>query len=88
MSSPVSSWECSPRRDCPGRDPSARPRRGGGAAPTGGFWLCLVRYDNEAGKGDHRHYGDREEPYRFSSIECLLDEFRQECTRLAGWRWQ
>ena len=21
---------------------------------------CLVRYDNEAGKGDHRHHGDRE----------------------------
>jgi hypothetical protein len=20
---------------------------------------CVVRYDNEAGKGDHRHYGDR-----------------------------
>ena len=49
---------------------------------------CLVRYDNEAGKGDHRHYGDREEPYRFSSIERLLGDFRQDCTRLAGWRWQ
>ncbi len=22
---------------------------------------CLVRYDNEPGKGDHRHYGNREE---------------------------
>jgi len=22
---------------------------------------CVVRYDNEAGKGDHRHYGEREE---------------------------
>ena len=21
--------------------------------------ICLVRYDNEAGKGDHRHFGDR-----------------------------
>lgn len=25
--------------------------------------MRLVAYDNEAGKGDHRHYGDREEPY-------------------------
>lgn len=26
---------------------------------------CLVRYDNELGKGDHRHYGSIEEPYQF-----------------------
>jgi hypothetical protein len=49
---------------------------------------CLVRYDNETGKGDHRHYGDREEPYRFETVEQLLADFRQDCTRLAGWRWQ
>ena len=48
---------------------------------------CLVRYDNEAGKGDHRHYGDREEAYRFESLEKLLGAFREDCTRLAGWRW-
>jgi hypothetical protein len=23
----------------------------------------LIRYDNESGKGDHRHYRDREESY-------------------------
>ncbi|NCA91450.1 MAG: hypothetical protein EOM92_21870 [Gammaproteobacteria bacterium] len=48
---------------------------------------CLVRYDNETGKGDHRHYGDREEPYSFTSVEQLLTDFRGDCTRLAGWRW-
>jgi hypothetical protein len=48
---------------------------------------CLVRYDNEATKGDHRHYGDREESYRFESLEKLLEDFREDCTRLAGWRW-
>jgi hypothetical protein len=48
---------------------------------------CIVRYDNEAGKGDHRHYGDREESYRFESLEKLLEDFREDCTRLAGWRW-
>ena len=27
---------------------------------------CLVRYDNETGKGDHRHYRKREEQYRLN----------------------
>jgi hypothetical protein len=35
----------------------------------------LVGYDNEPGKGDHRHYGDREEPYLFTSPEQLLVDF-------------
>ena len=48
---------------------------------------CIVRYDNESGKGDHRHYGQREEPYAFESVDQLLDDFRHDCTRLAGWRW-
>ena len=48
----------------------------------------LVRYDNEAGKGDHRHIGkdEIEEPYLFSTIETLLENFRMECERF-GWRW-
>lgn len=48
---------------------------------------CLVRYDNETGKGDHRHYGDREEAYDFQSIERLVEDFRGDCVRLAGWEW-
>jgi hypothetical protein len=32
---------------------------------------CLVRYDNEAGKGDHRHVMEREAPYRFVSVAKL-----------------
>ena len=47
--------------------------------------VCLVRYDNEAGKGDHRHYGEMEEAYDFQSIERLVDDFRNDCVRLAGW---
>lgn len=35
----------------------------------------LVGYDNEQGKGDHRHYGGREEPYRFTDIDGLLSDF-------------
>ena len=30
---------------------------------------CVLRYDNEAGKGDHRHWGDKEFDYRFSTPE-------------------
>jgi len=36
---------------------------------------CVLRYDNEAGKGDHRHFGDVEEPYRFSTPEELIADF-------------
>jgi len=48
---------------------------------------CFVRYDNETGKGDHRHYGDHEDIYRFQSIERLVEDFRNDCVRLAGWEW-
>jgi hypothetical protein len=36
---------------------------------------CVLRYDNEAGKGDHRHVGDKEHVYRFKSAEQLLADF-------------
>jgi hypothetical protein len=29
---------------------------------------CVLRYDNEAKKGGHRHYGDTQTPYLFSSV--------------------
>ena len=48
---------------------------------------CLVRYDNESGKGDHRHYGRFEERYHFESLDRLLDDFRDDCARLTAWRW-
>ena len=44
---------------------------------------CLVRYDNEAGKGDHRHYGDCEEPYSFTTLTTLLADFRADVERLS-----
>jgi len=43
---------------------------------------CLVRYDNERGKGDHRHYGDNEENYEFFSVEQLLADFQSDIERL------
>jgi hypothetical protein len=36
---------------------------------------CVVRYDNEAGKGDHRHVGGRERAYRFRSLDVLQVDF-------------
>ena len=40
--------------------------------------LCVLRYDNEAGKGDHKHVGNHEMPYRFVSMDQLLDDFWHE----------
>ena len=45
---------------------------------------CLARYDNEAGKGDHRHDGDQELPYGFTTLAALLADFRADVRRLAG----
>lgn len=45
----------------------------------------VIGYDNEAGKGDHRHYRDREEAYVFTSLEQMIRDFqadvRQEMNR-------
>jgi hypothetical protein len=35
----------------------------------------LIGYNNEAGKGDHRHYGAVEDPYRFTTAKRLLEDF-------------
>ena len=35
----------------------------------------VVGYDNERGKGDHRHVGEREMVYRFISPEALITDF-------------
>ena len=43
-----------------------------------------VLYDNERGKGDHRHYDGREEPYRFTLIEQLMADFNADIRRVRG----
>ncbi|TAK54687.1 MAG: hypothetical protein EPO25_06260 [Gammaproteobacteria bacterium] len=45
---------------------------------------CLVRYDNESGKGDHVHYGETEQPYRFESWDALMADFLADVARLTG----
>jgi hypothetical protein len=44
---------------------------------------CVLRYDNEAGKGDHRHWGKRESPYRFIDPDALIADF---WTDVEAWR--
>ena len=44
---------------------------------------CVLRYDNEAGKGDHRHAGDSERRYRFTTPAQLLADF---WTDVRNWR--
>jgi hypothetical protein len=34
-----------------------------------------VGYDNEAGKGDHRHVDETESAYAFKSVEALIADF-------------
>jgi hypothetical protein len=43
----------------------------------------VLRYDNEAGKGDHRHVGTKEMPYVFVSVDQLLDDFLAD---VAAWK--
>lgn len=42
---------------------------------------CVVRYDNETGKGDHKHVGHREEPYQFKDVETLIEDFPGDIAR-------
>lgn len=37
--------------------------------------VCVLRFDNELGKGDHRHQGAMETPYVFTSLPQLLKDF-------------
>ena len=43
---------------------------------------CLLRFDNEAGKGDHRHLRGREAAYRFTDLDRLFSDFEREARRL------
>jgi len=42
---------------------------------------CLVRYDNEAGKGDHKHIGDDEVDYAFAGLDALQADFWADIER-------
>jgi len=41
----------------------------------------IVGYDNETGKGDHRHHRGKERPYRFTTFEALLADFWRDVNK-------
>ncbi len=45
--------------------------------------VCVLRFDNEVGKGDHKHIGDEQVAYAFVSLLQLLTDFWDEVDR---WR--
>ncbi len=46
--------------------------------------VCVLRYDNEGGKGDHKHTGDKEVGYLFTTAQALLDDFWRDVN---SWRF-
>jgi len=43
---------------------------------------CVIRYDNERSKGDHRHHDGVESPLKFVGLAPLLADFFAE---IDGW---
>ena len=43
---------------------------------------CLLRYDNESGKGDHRHFRGKETHYTFDGVDKLLAAFQSDIERI------
>lgn len=42
---------------------------------------CVLRYDNEFGKRDHRHVDGKEGKYSFSTLEQLVADFQRDIKR-------
>ncbi|MFN8627070.1 MAG: DUF6516 family protein [Candidatus Binatia bacterium] len=42
---------------------------------------CVLRYDNDRGKGDHRHVGAATTPYAFSTPDRLMADFNADIAR-------
>ncbi len=42
---------------------------------------CVLRYDNEVGKGDHRHFDGKESVYVFTTTEQLVADFQNDIER-------
>ena len=43
--------------------------------------VCVVRYDNEVGKGDHRHFAGEESAYQFATPDKLIADFQRDIAR-------
>ena len=42
---------------------------------------CVLRYDNERGKGDHRHAGGTEKVYALTTADQLIADFEADVMR-------
>ena len=42
---------------------------------------CVLRYDNEPGKGDRRHFGRKESTYVFSTPDQSIADFQIDIAR-------
>jgi len=57
---------------------------GGGSHPYkyrlfyGRDGVRIIGYDNERLKGDHCHLDGRERPYKFTTVEALIEDFLAE----------
>ncbi len=51
------------------------------ARPLAALMACVIRYDNEAGKGDHRHIGESEKAYGFVDLDQLMADFEWDIAR-------
>ena len=43
--------------------------------------VCVIRYDNEVGKGDHRHFAGKESAYQFETPDKLIADFQRDIAR-------
>jgi hypothetical protein len=43
--------------------------------------VCVLRYDNEAGKGDHRHFNKKQAAYTFKTAGKLVADFQRDIAR-------
>ncbi len=41
----------------------------------------VIGYDNAEGRGDHRHHGEKDLPYKFQDIEKLWNDFNSDVRR-------
>ena len=44
--------------------------------------LRIVGYDNQSGKGDHKHINEVEVPYKFVTVEKLVTDFLADIERI------
>ena len=43
--------------------------------------VCVLRYDNEVGKGDHRHFAGKQTAYAFTTVDKLVADFERDIAR-------